>query len=97
VVVNFDDATPSTFDNAYYKTLLCNRGVLSSDQRLSTHPHTQTLVSSYARSSSLFSRNFAAAIQKLGTLGVLTGTEGEIRQDCSLVNSLKSIASPLEH
>jgi catalase (peroxidase I) len=64
VVVNFDDATPSTFDNAYYKTLLCNRGVLSSDQRLSTHPHTQTLVSSYARSSSLFSRNFAAATAK---------------------------------
>lgn len=87
VVVNFDDETPNTFDNAYYKNLMQGRGVISSDQRLFTHPLTSAQVTTYAHSSSRFTHDFVAAIQKLGSLGVLTGSEGEIRKDCSLVNS----------
>lgn len=87
VVVNFDAATPNSFDNAYYKNLMQGRGVISSDQRLFSDPHTSAQVAKYAHSSAHFAQDFVAAIEKLASLGVLTGNEGEIRQDCSLVNS----------
>jgi len=86
VVVSFDDETPRTFDNVYYKNLARCRGIINSDQELFTHPNTRAQVRRYARSSSRFVEDFGAAMQKLAGLGVLTGNEGEIRDDCSIVN-----------
>lgn len=93
VVVSFDVETPRTFDNVYYKNLVKGRGVISSDQRLFTDPSTREQVVRYAKSSASFVKDFVLVMQKLGSLGVLTGSDGEIREDCAFVNSEFSSSS----
>ncbi|CAA6673032.1 unnamed protein product [Spirodela intermedia] len=81
-----DVSTPTAFDNAYYTNLLSFRGLLHSDQELFSNGSADSIVQSYAASSSDFFTDFAAAMVKLGSIDPLTGSNGEIRQICSTVN-----------
>ncbi|KAL7002777.1 Peroxidase 10 [Sarracenia purpurea var. burkii] len=81
-----DFATPSTFDNVYYKNLGKNSGLLESDQALMGDPRTAAMVNSYSKYPFLFSNDFGDSMVKLGNIGVLTGDDGEIREKCSSVN-----------
>jgi len=44
------------------------------------------LVLQYARRKDLFFKDFANAMEKMSLMSVLTGTNGEIRLNCSRVN-----------
>ncbi|XP_050227749.1 lignin-forming anionic peroxidase-like [Mercurialis annua] len=81
-----DLVTPNTFDNNYYRNLISKRGLLQSDQVLFSGGATDTIVNQYNRDSKVFRADFASAIVKMGNISPLTGSQGQIRRVCNLVN-----------
>ncbi|KAK1277437.1 Peroxidase 59 [Acorus gramineus] len=78
------------FDNHYFDNLLNNKGLLFSDQVLFSGNNatstTKSLVQAYSQDSALFFRNFANSMIKMGNISPLTGSEGQIRMNCRVVN-----------
>ncbi|CDO98877.1 unnamed protein product [Coffea canephora] len=85
-VVSFDPTTPDRLDNHYYKNLEKHKGLLFSDQVLWTTPSTRKMVKNNADHENLWARKFAAAMVRMGSIELLTGTRGEIRKNCHFVN-----------
>ncbi|XP_027911954.1 peroxidase P7-like [Vigna unguiculata] len=81
-----DLVTPTDFDNEYYTNLLNQRGLLHSDQELFNGGSQDALVRTYAANTITFLKDFAAAMVKMGNISPLTGTNGEIRRNCRVVN-----------
>ncbi|CAK7357603.1 unnamed protein product, partial [Dovyalis caffra] len=81
-----DLVTPNSFDNNYFRNLIQRRGLLQSDQVLFSGQSTDSIVTEYSRNPSLFSSDFAAAMLRMGDIEPLTGSQGEIRRICSVVN-----------
>ncbi|XP_023743223.1 peroxidase 12 [Lactuca sativa] len=82
-----DIRSPNVFDNRYYVDLMNRQGLFTSDQDLYTDSRTRGIVTNYAINQTLFFRDFVNAMIKMGQLSVLTGTQGQIRTNCSRVNS----------
>ncbi|KAM0950194.1 putative peroxidase [Dioscorea sansibarensis] len=88
-VVPMDPVTPTVFDSNYYKDILINRGLFASDQTLISSQVTRNKVLKYASlPTPLLTKKFAHAFVKMGSFGVLTGDEGEIRANCRAINPL---------
>ncbi|CAL1404381.1 unnamed protein product [Linum trigynum] len=87
LVVPMDAISPAVLDEGYYVDVISNRGMFTSDQTLMTNAATAAQVSQNAGNRMLWSAKFAAAMVKMGQIGVLTGSSGEIRADCRVVNS----------
>ncbi|CAN6206053.1 unnamed protein product [Urochloa humidicola] len=83
-----DDMTPDAFDNAYFRNLLLQRGLLHSDQALFSGGGgaTDALVMAYAYNAAQWGSDFAAAMVRMGSISPLTGMDGEIRVNCRMVN-----------
>lgn len=81
-----DAVTTNKFDNVYFKNLMNNTGLLQSDQALVADNTTTQMVLNYSKYPYLFMKDFAASMVKLGSVGVLTGKDGEIRKNCRVVN-----------
>ncbi|BAT87669.1 peroxidase A2-like [Vigna umbellata] len=98
-LTNLDLTTPDQFDNKYYSNLQHLNGLLQSDQELFSTPGADTIpiVNSFSSNQNAFFANFVASMIKMGNIGVLTGTDGEIRTQCNFVNGnsfgLASMAS----
>lgn len=86
LVVAMNPSSPVTTDVGYYTDILANRGLFTSDQTLLTNSATANQVKQNARDPFLWNRKFAAAMVKMGRLGVLTGNAGEIRENCRIFN-----------
>lgn len=86
-----DYKTPTKFENNYYKNLLEEKGLLHSDQELFNGGSTDYLVTRYSKELELFERDFTAAIIKMGNITPLTGSQGEIRENCRKRNSDSAI------
>lgn len=86
IAISMDPDTPRTFDNDYYKILQQGKGLFISDQVLFTDTRSRSTVDLFASNNGAFQQAFVSAMTKLGRVGVKTGNEGEIRQDCSKVN-----------
>ncbi|KAI6670639.1 hypothetical protein NL676_005524 [Syzygium grande] len=84
--VPLDLVTPNRLDNKYYSNLKNHRGLLTSDQTLSNSPSTANIVRSNANNGGAWANKFAAAMVKMGSIDVLTGSRGEIRRNCRVVN-----------
>uniref|UniRef100_A0A8I6YQ00 Peroxidase n=2 Tax=Hordeum vulgare subsp. vulgare TaxID=112509 RepID=A0A8I6YQ00_HORVV len=83
----FDEQTPMTFDNAYYKDLIARRGLLSSDQALyGSGGEQDNLVEMYSRDGKRFAKDFAKAMVKMGNIHPSKGTTVEVRLNCKMVN-----------
>uniref|UniRef100_A0A0A0KBR0 peroxidase n=2 Tax=Cucumis sativus TaxID=3659 RepID=A0A0A0KBR0_CUCSA len=80
------DFTPTSFDNNYYKNLVQNKGLLQSDQVLFNGGSTDSVVQNYANAPARFLSDFAAAMVKMGDIAPLTGSNGQIRKNCRMVN-----------
>ncbi|XP_009619919.1 peroxidase 40-like isoform X2 [Nicotiana tabacum] len=90
-LANLDDMTPSTFDNQYYVNLLSGKGLLVSDQVLATgDDNTREIVQTYVDDPSAFFEDFKNSMLKMGSLAPPTGTTGEIRVNCRVVNQFNS-------
>ncbi|XP_062094790.1 cationic peroxidase 1-like [Humulus lupulus] len=81
-----DVTTPNKFDNAYFKNLVANKGLLHSDQQLFSGGSTDSQVQTYSSNAATFNSDFAAAMVKMGNISPLTGSQGEIRTSCGKVN-----------
>ncbi|KAL8134470.1 peroxidase 12-like [Apium graveolens] len=82
-----DIRTPDEFDNQYYVDLVNRQGLFTSDQDLFTDNRTRDIVTSFADNQTLFFEKFVNAMIKMGQMEVVTGTNGEIRANCSVRNS----------
>ncbi|XP_050209097.1 peroxidase 66-like [Mercurialis annua] len=80
----FLDTTSAAFDNDYYKQIIKGKGVFGSDQALLGDYRTRWIVETFAQDQSLFFREFAASMVKLGNIGVTEN--GEVRSNCRVVN-----------
>ncbi|XP_050227744.1 lignin-forming anionic peroxidase-like [Mercurialis annua] len=85
-LVPLDLVTPNSFDNNYFKNLLQKKGLLQSDQVLFNGGSTDNIVSEYSRNPSIFISDFASAMVKMADIEPLTGSQGQIRRVCNLVN-----------
>ncbi|GLJ19904.1 hypothetical protein SUGI_0360680 [Cryptomeria japonica] len=84
--VPLESITPAKLDNVYYSELLRNRGLLTYDHTLITNSDTRKMVQANSRYPTLWRRKFANAMVKMGTIDVLTGSQGEIRKNYGIVN-----------
>ncbi|KAK7388218.1 hypothetical protein VNO78_23028 [Psophocarpus tetragonolobus] len=91
VTTVLDRNSSDLFDNHYFNNLLNGKGLLSSDQILfssdGANSTTKHLVQNYSNDSGLFSLDFANSMIKMGNINLKTGTDGEIRKNCRLINS----------
>nr|GMC99513.1 peroxidase 55-like [Ipomoea batatas] len=87
IAINMDPTTPRAFDNVYYQNLVAGKGLFTSDQVLFTDTDSRTTVVDFANNPLDFNGAFASAMRQLGRVGVKTGSQGEIRLDCSKFNS----------
>lgn len=81
-----DVQTPNKFGNNYFQNLVAQRGLLHSDQELFNGGSQDALVRTYSSKDGAFSSDFAAAMVKMGNISPLTGSKGEIRRKCRVVN-----------
>ncbi|XP_030481872.2 peroxidase P7 [Cannabis sativa] len=80
------DATQNRFDNNYFGQLVNKRGLLHSDQELFNGGSQDSLVTTYSNRQFRFFNDFASAMVKMGNISPLTGTNGQIRKSCGVVN-----------
>lgn len=83
-----DPSTPTVLDNNYYKLLPLNLGLFFSDNQLRTNAALNASVNTFADSEALWNEKFWKGMIKMGNIEVLTGTQGEIRLNCSVVNKI---------
>jgi peroxidase len=88
-----DPSTPAVLDNNYYKLLPLNMGLFFSDNQLRVNSTLNASVNSFAANETLWKEKFVAAMIKMGNIEVLTGSQGEIRLNCSVVNNGSSSSS----
>ncbi|CAA3017752.1 cationic peroxidase 1-like [Olea europaea subsp. europaea] len=81
-----DAASPFSFDNAYFRNLVNNKGLLHSDQQLFSGDSTDSQVNTYSSNPAAFHADFASAMIKMGSLSPLTGNDGQIRTNCRNTN-----------
>ncbi|PNT52082.1 hypothetical protein POPTR_001G011300v4 [Populus trichocarpa] len=95
VITDLDLSTPDAFDSDYYSNLQGNRGLLQTDQELFSTPGADdviALVNAFSANQTAFFESFVESMIRMGNLSPLTGTEGEIRLNCSVVNA--NLAGP---
>ncbi|KAI4306526.1 hypothetical protein L6164_029796 [Bauhinia variegata] len=81
-----DLQTPTAFDNNYFKNLVQKKGLLHSDQELFNGGSTDSTVRGYSNNPHTFAADFVNAMIKMGDISPLTGSKGEIRNNCRRVN-----------
>eukprot|EP01018_Ginkgo_biloba_P009035 Gb_37297 [translate_table: standard] len=87
---NLDLRTPNLFDNKYYVDLLNRQTLFTSDQSLYSDSRTRDIVASFALNQTLFYEKFVLGMLKMAQLNVLTGSQGQIRKNCSVANPTSS-------
>ncbi|XP_020256488.1 peroxidase 3-like [Asparagus officinalis] len=87
-IVEMDPGSSRTFDLGYYKLLLKRRGLLQSDAALTTNAAVKSAITRLVNSPlEVFFKEFGLSMEKMGRVQVLTGSQGEIRKHCAVVNS----------
>nr|XP_033513411.1 peroxidase 3-like [Nicotiana tomentosiformis] len=83
-----DPGSFRTFDLSYFKLLLKRRGLFQSDAALTTSATTKLYINQLVQGSlKQFYAEFAQAMEKMSRIEVKTGSAGEIRKQCAVVNS----------
>ncbi|KAL4587156.1 hypothetical protein LXL04_000022 [Taraxacum kok-saghyz] len=81
-----DSTTPTVFDNAFFRNLVNQRGLLHTDQQIYSGGATNAQVDRYRLNSAAFFTDFSNAMVRMGNLSPLTGTNGQIRRNCRRPN-----------
>ncbi|GLT38716.1 hypothetical protein SLA2020_129460 [Shorea laevis] len=81
-----DTTSPTSFDNAYFKNLLNEKGLLHIDQQLVNEGIIYSQITEYSNNEEAFRTDFANAMVKMGNLSPLTGSNGQIRSNCRTLN-----------
>ncbi|KAJ1261483.1 hypothetical protein BS78_09G033000 [Paspalum vaginatum] len=80
-------ADPNVLSNQYYGNLVTGQVLFVSDQQLTNSTYTAAKVANYSTDAALWMQQFATALVKMGNIQVLTGTAGQVRKYCNVVNS----------
>ncbi|XP_049377771.1 peroxidase 10-like [Solanum stenotomum] len=88
-----DIQSVTRFDNAYYRNLMNNSGLLESDQALMSNSQTAYMVKCYSLYPHLFYKDFVASMVELGNVGVLMGRTGQIREVCGFLSNRMFLSS----
>eukprot|EP00253_Pinus_taeda_P007733 PITA_07733 len=83
--VEMDPGSSLAFDSHFFDNLELNRGLLQSDAALLTNFASKANVDNQ-RNQTEFFENFKLSMQRMGEIGLLTGSAGEIRKHCAFVN-----------
>lgn len=87
-LVEMDPGSFRTFDVEYYRNLLKRRGLFESDAALTTDAAAKAAIVNLVDSPpQTFFAGFAMSMEKMGSIGVKTGSSGEIRRNCAVINS----------
>ncbi|KAK8547985.1 hypothetical protein V6N13_055174 [Hibiscus sabdariffa] len=84
--VEMDPASSLRFDKHYYDILRQNKGLFVSDAALLTDRESESIVVQLQRSTTLFLHAFSRSMRKMTAIDVLTRDDGQIRQNCRLIN-----------
>ncbi|KAG9136161.1 hypothetical protein Leryth_003778 [Lithospermum erythrorhizon] len=85
-IVEMDPHSSLSFDTNYFNILLKKKGLLQSDAALLTDKKSARIVRQL-QSPRTFFRTFGISMINMGAIEVLTGTNGEIRRNCRVINS----------
>ncbi|TVU20817.1 hypothetical protein EJB05_30414, partial [Eragrostis curvula] len=85
-VVPMDPGSSLSFDNHYFVNVKAHQGMFTSDAALLTNDRSANIVDKL-QDSGVFFDSFKNSIKRMGQIGVLTGTNGQIRKKCNVVNS----------
>ncbi|CAL5208949.1 unnamed protein product [Lathyrus oleraceus] len=83
--VEMDPGSSRTFDSDYYPNLLQKKGLFQSDAALLTQDQSTGIVEELVNQNKFFTE-FAQSMKRMGAVDILTGSAGEIRIKCSIVN-----------
>ncbi|KAL3699161.1 hypothetical protein R1sor_017183 [Riccia sorocarpa] len=86
-VVDMDPVSPQVVDKQYYVNLVANKGLFTSDAAMFNSPQTQAQVVNNARLPAKWQTDVVSALIAMGEVGVKTGTYGEVRLNCRVINS----------
>lgn len=87
-IAEMDPGSFRTFDLGYYKNVLKRRGLFQSDAALITNAAAKSAITNLLNSPpEVFFKEFALSMEKMGRIEVKTGSAGEIRKNCAVVNS----------
>ncbi|KAM7463020.1 hypothetical protein LguiA_031141 [Lonicera macranthoides] len=84
--VEMDPQSSLKFDNNYFAVLKQHQGLFQSDAALLTNKGASNVVDELLSPSKFFTE-FGQSMERMGVIGVLTGSSGEIRKKCSVVGS----------
>lgn len=87
VYLNPDSGSSYNFSNSYYSRVLRNEAVLGVDQQFIFSSDGIRIADEFSAIFEDFRRSFALAMYRMGSIGVLTGNEGEIRKQCRFTNA----------
>ncbi|CAL5097981.1 unnamed protein product [Urochloa decumbens] len=84
-----DRGSEGEFDDSILRNIRSGLAVIASDAALATSNATRALVDAYlSAAAGSFERDFAVAMVRMGSIGVITGDDGgEIRDVCSAFNT----------
>lgn len=87
-LVEMNPGSFRTFETSYYTLVSKRRGLFESDAALLQNSQTRAYVLRQAGGAfaSEFFKDFGDSMINMGSIQVLTGTQGEIRKTCALVN-----------
>lgn len=90
VYLNPESGSNYKFTETYYKRILSNKAVLGVDQQLLYGSDTKQITEEFAAGFEDFRKAFADSMHNMGNIKVLTGNQGEIRQNCRYTNKGKA-------
>ncbi|KAL5730934.1 peroxidase [Ranunculus cassubicifolius] len=86
-LIEMDPGSVKTFDLSYYKLLAKRRNLFTSDDALFTDSTSKAIVKQLVEGTlANFFAEFAVSMEKMGRIEVKTGSAGQIRKKCALVN-----------
>ncbi|GLJ19922.1 hypothetical protein SUGI_0360920 [Cryptomeria japonica] len=86
VVVSYDPLAPNNLDVKYNVDLLQRRRPLNSDQKLMSTDSNSRIVKIYAKYPASWRKKFGRVMVKMGSIDVLTESQGKIRKQCHVPN-----------
>ena len=84
--VELDPGSSQKFDNHFYTMLNQKKGLFQSDAALVTNKVSSNAVQKLLKGNDFFTE-FGQSMKRMGAIEVLTGTAGEIRKQCRVINS----------
>ncbi|XWS73449.1 hypothetical protein CRYUN_Cryun02cG0129900 [Craigia yunnanensis] len=93
-LADVDHTTPDAFDNSYFKNLQVKECLLQSDQILFRDgADTVEIVNAFSSNQSAFFESFVESLIRMGNISPLTGSAGEVRLNCRVINANISTTS----